>query len=151
MLILQKVIPTKTRQNLKTLTVGITLVLGLILTIFLYVMTAPPIEVLQVLSKLQFDGRSALRKRPSVESAPIAYSQQGTRLEILHSMDDWVQVRIEGSIKGWTEREQGMIIPPPPPQLTSRQRAKQRLHPIFAKLINSRKFFKFSTSAGTRD
>jgi hypothetical protein len=114
--------------------VKVVFVLGLALSASIYPLTAPPIAPPQHPPKLQFDGRSALRKRPSLVSAPIAYSKAGTRLPVLRTEGDWVQVQIEGSINGWTQRDQGEITPPPLPQLTPRQRAKQQLHNLFEKV-----------------
>ncbi|MCZ6679393.1 MAG: SH3 domain-containing protein [Candidatus Poribacteria bacterium] len=123
----------RNRRLLKTLAVNSALFLSVTLATGLYVMTAPPPSP-QVPAKLQFHGRAALRKRPSLESAPIAYSKRGTKLEVLHAEGDWVRVRIEGSIKGWTQRDQGTIIPPPPLQLTRRQRVNQWIQDRLAAL-----------------
>jgi len=46
----------------------------------------------------------------------------------------WLQVRIQNGITGWTQRERGTIISPPPFQLTLRQRAKQWLLKLIDKL-----------------
>ena len=116
------------------LAVKIVFVLGLVLSASIYLLTAPPIASPQHLPKLQFDGRSALRKRPSLVSTPIAYSKVATRLTVLRTEGDWVQVQIEGAINGWTQRDQGEIIPASLPQLTPRQRAKQQLHNLFEKV-----------------
>ena len=102
----------------------------------LYVATAPPPPAYNQRSKLEFHERSDIRRRPTRNSFPFARAQKGTRLEILGAEDDWVQVRVEGAISGWTERSQGVVIAPPPLRLTRRQRAKQQLQGVFSALRN---------------
>ena len=122
------------RRILRALSAMIAVVLLVTFIIGFYIVTAPDVEVSKELPRLYFQGRSALRKRPSLDSAPIAYAQQGTKLEILSTEGDWTQVRIEGAINGWTQSDQGTVTPPPPPLITSRQRAKQRLYNLANRL-----------------
>ena len=72
----QKVSARRTRGILKSLSLKIMLVFWVIIGILAYVMTAPPIEAPKEPVKLQFHDRSALRKRPSLDSAPIAYTKE---------------------------------------------------------------------------
>jgi hypothetical protein len=69
-------------------------------------------------------------KRWSIIDEQQKYTVQraGGRLNVYLNLDsDWLYVRIEGEIKGWTQREQGVIIQPPPRLPTQRQKAKNRL------------------------
>ena len=52
----------------------------------------------------------------------------------LHMESEWVLVRIEGEIKGWVQKTQGVIIQPLPVKPTRRQQAKQRLVKLVTKL-----------------
>ena len=72
----------------KLLSFKIVLVLWAIIGIIVYVMTAPPADAPDDPPKLQFHGRSALRKRPSTHSAPIAYTKNGDFLFSFESKED---------------------------------------------------------------
>ena len=61
------------------------------------------------------------------EQRYIIIKEGGQFKVYLDLQSQWLRVRIEGEIKGWVKRDQGIVIPPPPLQPTRRQYAKQRL------------------------
>lgn len=121
---------------MRLLRLEIILMLGVGLLLTLYVMTAPPVEPTKEPPKLEFYEKSDIRRRPSLESFPFARAHKGTRLEILGTEGHWAKVKVEGSITGWAQLSQGFVISPPPPELTRRQRAKQRLQNFLSMLVS---------------
>jgi len=115
------------KRVLRVLRVAIVLVLGSGVLLGLYIAMAPPVEPSQALPKLEFHEKSDIRRRPSLDSFPFARALEGTRLELLQTEGDWALVKVEGTITGWTQVAQGTIIPAPPPRMTRRQLAKQKL------------------------
>lgn len=68
------------------------------------------------------------------EQRYIIIKEGGQFKVYLDLQSQWLRVRIEGEIKGWVKRDQGIVIPPPPLQPTRRQYAKQLLLELANKL-----------------
>ena len=119
---------------LKTLylTSGTAVLVAFIVAI--YVATAPEIEVSGI-RKLAFDSRVAIRRRPSNDSRPIAYTQRGTKLAVLEMSDEWTKVRIDNAITGWVRTNSGELRMPPKPRISVRQRAKIRAKALIDKVF----------------
>lgn len=65
-----------------------------------------------------------------VSSPPLKYNirNEGSRLKVYLDLESrWLLVKVDDSIKGWVQSERGTIFEPPPPTLSSRQQAKERL------------------------
>ena len=66
----------------------------------------------------------------TINSPPLKYDiLNGTdRLKVYLNLDSkWLRVKIDDNTKGWVQRERGTLFLPPPPTLSSRQIAKERL------------------------
>lgn len=65
-----------------------------------------------------------------VTDLPQKYTIRGDagRLKVyLDLKSKWLRVRADKNMKGWMQSERGTIFHPPPPELSSRQQAKERL------------------------
>ncbi len=65
-----------------------------------------------------------------VSNPPLKYNirNEGNRLKVYLDLESrWLLVKVDDSIKGWVQSERGTIFEPPPPTLSSRQQAKERL------------------------
>ena len=111
-------LPRRRRGTLKTLSTMIFLVLLVIGGVGIYVLAAPP-EPSTTSPKLQLYGRSALRKRPSVNSAPIAYTKEkGTLvfqlgLRFLSGLNDGTlseQLLFQTGVGNWTNLEKKKLF-----------------------------------------
>lgn len=111
-------LPRRRRGILKTLSTMIFLVLLVIGGVGIYVLAAPP-EPSTTSPKLQLYGRSALRKRPSVNSAPIAYTKEkGTLvfqlgLRFLSGLNDGTlseQSLFQTGVGNWTNLEKKKLF-----------------------------------------
>ena len=111
-------LPRRRRGILKALSTLIFLVLLVIGGVGIYVLAAPP-DLSQTPPKLQLYGRSALRKRPSVNSAPIAYTKEtGTLvfqlgLRFLSSLNDGTlseQLLFQIGVGSWANLEKKKLF-----------------------------------------
>jgi len=114
----------KPSRFLRTLYIifGMTILAALFIAI--YVATAPEIEVSKI-HKLVFDSRIAIRRLPSDDARPMAYTRPGTKLIVLEMDDEWTKVRIDNAIAGWVHTNSGELIIPKP-KISIQQRAKMR-------------------------
>ena len=65
-----------------------------------------------------------------ISSPPLKYNIQSenNRLKVYLDLESrWLRIKVDDSIKGWVQSERGTIFEPPPPTLSSRQQAKERL------------------------
>ena len=65
-----------------------------------------------------------------ITSPPLKYNilPEHNRLRVYLSLDSqWLRVKVDDNTKGWVQRKRGTIFEPPPPMLSSRQQAKERL------------------------
>ena len=65
-----------------------------------------------------------------ITSSPLKYNirNEEDRLKVYLDLESrWLRVKIDDSTKGWVQNERGTIFEPPPPTLSSRQQAKERL------------------------
>lgn len=65
-----------------------------------------------------------------ITNPPLKYnirSEEGLLKVYLDLESKWLRVRVDDSTKGWVQSERGTIFEPPPPTLSSRQQAKERL------------------------
>jgi hypothetical protein len=72
-----------------------------------------------------------------VTSPPLKYKilRENDRLRVYLNLDSkWLRVKVDDNTKGWVQRERGTIFEPPPPTLSSRQQAKERLLTVIDKL-----------------
>ncbi len=66
----------------------------------------------------------------TISSPPLKYNilSENNRLKAYLNLDSkWLRVKIDGDTKGWVQSGRGTIFTPPPPTLSSRQQAKERL------------------------
>jgi hypothetical protein len=65
-----------------------------------------------------------------VTSPPLKYKilRENDRLRVYLNLDSkWLRVKVDDNTKGWVQSDRGTIFEPPPPMLSSRQQAKERL------------------------
>ena len=65
-----------------------------------------------------------------VTSPPLKYKilRENNRLRVYLNLDSkWLRVKVDDNTKGWVQSDRGTIFEPPPPMLSSRQQAKERL------------------------
>ena len=71
------------------------------------------------------DGRSW-----QISNPPLKYNIQNenNRLKVYLDLESrWLRIKADDTTKGWVQSERGTIFEPPPPTLSSRQQAKERL------------------------
>ena len=72
-----------------------------------------------------------------ITSPPVKYNilSENNRLKVYLNLDSkWLRVKVNDDTKGWVQSERGTIFRPPPPTLSSRQQAKERLLVLIDKL-----------------
>ncbi|MDE0424809.1 MAG: hypothetical protein OXN25_08085 [Candidatus Poribacteria bacterium] len=65
-----------------------------------------------------------------ISSPPLKYDilSENNRLKVYLNLDSkWLRVKIDGETEGWVQSARGTVFTPPPPTLSSRQQAKERL------------------------
>ena len=65
-----------------------------------------------------------------INSSPLKYNirNENNRLKVYLDLDSkWLRVKVNDDTKGWVQSERGTIFMPPPPMISSRQQAKERL------------------------
>ena len=65
-----------------------------------------------------------------ITSPPLKYNvrSEDDRLKVYLDLDSrWLRVKVDDTTKGWVQSERGTVFEPPPPTLSSRQQAKERL------------------------
>ena len=65
-----------------------------------------------------------------VTNPPLKYNirSENNRLKVYLDLDSkWLRIKVDDSTKGWVQSARGTIFEPPPPTLSSRQQAKERL------------------------
>ena len=65
-----------------------------------------------------------------ITSPPLKYNvrSENDRLKVYLDLESrWLRIRVDDTTKGWVQSERGTIFEPPPPTLSSRQQAKERL------------------------
>ena len=66
----------------------------------------------------------------TINSPPLKYDilREKNRLKVYLNLDSkWLRVKVDGETKGWVQRNRGTVFMPPPPTVSSRQQAKERL------------------------
>lgn len=66
----------------------------------------------------------------TINSPPLKYDilNENNRLKVYLNLDSkWLRVKVDDETKGWVQRNRGTIFTPPPPTVSSRQQAKERL------------------------
>ena len=61
---------------------------------------------------------------------PLKYNirKENNRLKVYLDLESrWLRIKVDDTTKGWVQSERGTIFEPPPPTLSSRQQAKERL------------------------
>lgn len=72
-----------------------------------------------------------------ISSSPLKYNirSEHNRLKVYLDLESkWLRVKVNDDTKGWVQSERGTIFMPPPPTISSRQQAKERLHGLIDKL-----------------
>ncbi len=75
----------------------------------------------------------------TISSPPLKYDilSENNRLKVYLNLDSkWLRVKVDDETKGWVQRARGTIFTPPPPTLSSRQQAKERLLVLIDELKN---------------
>ena len=75
----------------------------------------------------------------TITSPPLKYSvlRENNQLRIYLDLDSkWLRVKVDDETEGWVQRERGTIFEPPPPTLSSRQQAKERLLVLIEEVKN---------------
>ncbi|MCY4570019.1 MAG: hypothetical protein OXD49_17160, partial [Candidatus Poribacteria bacterium] len=65
-----------------------------------------------------------------VTNPPLKYTirNENNRLKVYLNLESrWLRIKVDDTTKGWVQSERGTIFEPPPPTLSSRQQAKERL------------------------
>ena len=78
-----------------------------------------------------------------ITSPPLKYHirSENKRLKVYLDLESrWLRVKIDDSTKGWVQSERGTIFEPPPPTLSSRQQAKERLLVLIDRLKENVRF-----------
>ena len=107
--------------------IGFLTIFSLLALVLFYIFTAPSLKERSPISQLLFDAKSAIRRRPTLDSAPFAQVHQGTKLEIVQIDSDWIQVRVKTNVFGWVKSEHATIVPPPSLKLSYRQIARSNI------------------------
>jgi len=114
--------------------IGMFTLLSISVLLLLYIFAAPTHEGQNNVSMLLFNDKSAIRRRPSLDSVPFAQAHEGTKLEVVQVRSDWVQVSIKTNIAGWVQSEGVTIIPPPLVKLSYRQIARRSIILLVSKV-----------------
>ena len=72
-----------------------------------------------------------------ISSSPLKYNiqRENNLLKVYLDLDSkWLRVKVNDDTKGWVQSERGTIFMPPPPTISSRQQAKERLLVLIDKL-----------------
>ena len=72
-----------------------------------------------------------------VTNPPLKYNirSENNRLKVYLDLESkWLRIKVDDSTKGWVQSGRGTIFEPPPPTLSSRQQAKERLLVLIDKL-----------------
>ena len=78
-----------------------------------------------------------------INSPPLKYNirSENNRLKVYLDLESrWLRIKVDDSTKGWVQSERGTIFEPPPPTLSSRQQAKERLLVLIDRLKESVRF-----------
>ncbi len=81
--------------------------------------------------------------RWQINSPPLKYNirSENNRLKVYLDLESrWLRIKVDDSTKGWVQSERGTIFEPPPPTLSSRQQAKERLLVLIDRLKESVRF-----------
>ena len=65
-----------------------------------------------------------------ITNPPLKYTirNENNRLKVYLDLESrWLRIKVDDTTKGWVQSERGTIFEPPPPTLSSRQQAKERL------------------------
>jgi len=101
--------------------------LSISVLVLLYIFAAPTHEGQNNVSMLLFNDKSAIRRRPSLDSVPFAQVHEGSKLEVVQVRSDWVQVSIKTNVVGWVQSEDVTIVPPTLVKLSYRQIARRNI------------------------
>ncbi len=74
-------------------------------------------------------------ERWTISSPPVKYNvrSENNRLKVYLDLESkWLRVKVNNETKGWVQSSRGTIFTPPPPTLSSRQQAKERLLVLIA-------------------
>ena len=72
------------------------------------------------------------------------------RLKVYLDLDSaWLRIQASDNVKGWVQKNRGTIFEPPPPTLSSRQQAKERLLGLVAKV--KERIGRFDAQSQTED
>ena len=107
--------------------IGMLTVLSISVLILLYIFAAPTQEEQNNVSMLLFNAKSAIRRRPTLDSVPFAQAYEGTKLEVTQVESDWVQVRVRTNVVGWVQGKNVTVVPPPPLKPSYRQIARRNI------------------------
>ncbi len=107
--------------------IGILTVLSLSVLVLFYIFSAPTLKERNRVSKLLFNAKSAIRRRPTLDSVPFAQAYEGTKLEVTQVESDWVQVRVRTNVVGWVQGKNVTVVPPPPLKPSYRQIARRNI------------------------
>ena len=72
-----------------------------------------------------------------ISGSPVKYNirSENNRLKVYLDLNSkWLQVKVNDDTRGWVQSERGTIFMPPPPTVSSRQQAKERLLVLINKL-----------------
>ena len=72
-----------------------------------------------------------------IKDTPLKYNirNENKRLNVYLDLDStWLRIQASDSIKGWVQRDRGTVFKPPAPVPSSRQRAKEQLLVLIAKV-----------------
>ena len=78
-----------------------------------------------------------------ISNPPLKYNirNENNRLKVYLDLESrWLRIKADDTTKGWVQSERGTIFEPPPPILSSRQQAKERLLVLIDRLKESRAF-----------
>ena len=73
----------------------------------------------------------------TINSPPLKYDilSENNRLKVYLSLDSkWLRVKVDDETKGWVQSNRGTVFMPPPPTVSSRQQAKERLLVLIEKV-----------------
>ena len=107
--------------------IGILTVLSLSALVLFYILSAPTLKERNRVSKLLFNAKSAIRRRPTLNSVPFAQAHEGTKLEVTQVESDWVQVRVRANVVGWVQGENVTVVTPSPLKPSYRQIARRNI------------------------
>ena len=107
--------------------IGMLTLLSISVLVLLYIFAAPTQEEQNHVSMLLFNAKSAIRRRPTLDSVPFAQVHEGSKLEVVQVRSDWVQVSIKKIVVGWVQSEDVTIVPPPLVKLSYRQIARSNI------------------------